>query len=69
MTLHNAILDFTKAQGIELKIVQKAIISCLTSINSIGIGLNCTTLLDYIVPLIMNERMIHHGYKAALSFR
>jgi len=57
LTLHNAILDFAKANGIEFNIVQKAD-NILFNINSIGIGLGCTILPGYIAPLTMNNTVI-----------
>ncbi|NNP72324.1 RpiR family transcriptional regulator [Acinetobacter defluvii] len=56
-TLHNAILDFAKAQGIEFNIVQTAD-NILFNINSIGMGLGCTILPGYIAPLTMNNSVI-----------
>lgn len=56
-TLHNAILDFAKTQGIELNIVQSAD-NILFNINSIGMGLGCTILPGYIAPLTMNNSVI-----------
>lgn len=57
LTLNQAILDFTKANGIELNIVQKAD-NILFNINSIGMGLGCTILPGYIAPLTMNNTII-----------
>ncbi len=57
LTLHNAILEFAKTNGIELNIVQKAD-NILFNINSIGIGLGCTILPGYIAPLTMNNTVI-----------
>ncbi|QIC68267.1 DNA-binding transcriptional regulator HcaR [Acinetobacter schindleri] len=57
LTLNQAILDFAKANGIELNIVQKAD-NILFNINSIGIGLGCTILPGYIAPLTMNNTVI-----------
>ena len=57
LTLHNAILDFAKANGIEFNIVQKTN-NILFNINSIGIGLGCTILPGYIAPLTMNNTVI-----------
>lgn len=57
LILHNAILDFAKANGIEFNIVQKAD-NILFNINSIGIGLGCTILPGYIAPLTMNNTVI-----------
>ncbi|WP_173911669.1 DNA-binding transcriptional regulator HcaR [Acinetobacter sp. Marseille-Q1618] len=56
-TLHNAILDFAKTQGIELNIVQSAD-NILFNINSIGMGLGCTILPGYIAPLTINNSVI-----------
>lgn len=56
-TLHNIILDFAKAQGIEFNIVQK-VDNILFSINSIGLGLGCTILPAYIAPLTMENTVI-----------
>ena len=56
-TLHNIILDFAKAQGIEFNIVQK-VDNILFSINSIGLGLGCTILPAYISPLTMGNTVI-----------
>ena len=56
-TLHHAILDFAKNNGIEFNIVQKAD-NILFNINSIGIGLGCTILPGYIAPLTMNNTVI-----------
>ncbi|WP_111859584.1 DNA-binding transcriptional regulator HcaR [Acinetobacter sp. CFCC 10889] len=56
-TLHNAILDFAKTQGIEFNIVQTAD-NILFNINSIGMGLGCTILPGYIAPLTMNNSVI-----------
>ena len=56
-TLHNAILEFAKTQGIEFNIVQKAD-NILFNINSIGMGLGCTILPGYIAPLTMNNTVI-----------
>ena len=57
LTLHNAIIDFAKANNIEFNIVQKAD-NILFNINSIGIGLGCTILPGYIAPLTMNNTVI-----------
>lgn len=57
LILHNAILDFAKANGIEFNIVQKAD-NILFNINSIGMGLGCTILPGYIAPLTMNNTVI-----------
>ena len=57
LILHNAILDFAKANGIEFNIVQKTN-NILFNINSIGIGLGCTILPGYIAPLTMNNTVI-----------
>ncbi len=57
LTLHTAILDFTKANNIEFNIVQKAD-NILFNINSIGMGLGCTILPGYIAPLTMNNTVI-----------
>ena len=57
MTLNQAILDFAKANGIELNIVQKAD-NILFNINSIGMGLGCTILPGYIAPLTMDNTVI-----------
>lgn len=57
LTLNQAILDFAKANGIELNIVQKAD-NILFDINSIGMGLGCTILPGYIAPLTMNNTII-----------
>jgi len=57
LTLNQAILDFAKANGIELNIVQKAD-NILFNINSIGMGLGCTILPGYIAPLTMNNTII-----------
>lgn len=57
LTLNQAILDFAKANGIELNIVQKAD-NILFNINSIGIGLGCTILPGYIAPLTMDNTVI-----------
>ena len=57
LTLNQAILDFAKANGIELNIVQKAD-NILFNINSIGMGLGCTILPGYIAPLTMNNTVI-----------
>ncbi|WP_163122408.1 DNA-binding transcriptional regulator HcaR [Acinetobacter portensis] len=56
-TLHHAILDFAKAQNIELNIVQTAD-NILFNINSIGMGLGCTILPGYITPLAMSNSVI-----------
>lgn len=56
-TLHNTILEFAKANHIELNIVQKAD-NILFNINSIGMGLGCTILPGYIAPLSMNNTVI-----------
>lgn len=56
-TLHNAILDFAKANNIEFNIVQKAD-NILFNINSIGMGLGCTILPGYIAPLTMSNTVI-----------
>lgn len=56
-TLHHAILDFAKANGVEFNIVQKAD-NILFNINSIGMGLGCTILPGYIAPLTMNNTVI-----------
>lgn len=56
-TLHHAILDFAKTNGIEFNIVQKAD-NILFNINSIGIGLGCTILPGYIAPLTMDNTVI-----------
>lgn len=56
-TLHNLILDFAKANNIELNIVQKAD-NILFNINSIGMGLGCTILPGYIAPLTMSNTVI-----------
>ena len=57
LTLNQAILDFAKANGIELNIVQKAD-NILFNINSIGMGLGCTILPGYIAPLTMANTVI-----------
>lgn len=57
LTLNQAILDFAKANGIELNIVQKAD-NILININSIGMGLGCTILPGYIAPLTMDNTVI-----------
>lgn len=57
LTLNQAILDFAKANGIELNIVQKAD-NILFNINSIGMGLGCTILPGYIAPLTMDNSVI-----------
>lgn len=57
LTLNQAILDFAKANGIELNIVQKAD-NILFNINSIGMGLGCTILPGYIAPLTMDNAII-----------
>ncbi len=56
-TLHHTILDFAKANGIEFNIVQKAD-NIFFHIDSIGMGLGCTILPDYIAPLIMNNTVV-----------
>ncbi|WP_089605832.1 DNA-binding transcriptional regulator HcaR [Acinetobacter piscicola] len=56
-TLHDIILDFAKAQGIEFNIVQK-VDNILFNISSIGMGLSCTILPAYIAPLTMNNTVI-----------
>ncbi len=56
-TLHNLILEFAKANQIELNIVQKAD-NILFNINSIGMGLGCTILPGYIAPLTMSNTVI-----------
>ncbi|WP_010113350.1 DNA-binding transcriptional regulator HcaR [Acinetobacter sp. P8-3-8] len=56
-TLHDLILDFAKAQGIEFNIVQK-VDNILFNINSIGMGLSCTILPAYIAPLTLNNTVI-----------
>ena len=56
-TLHHAILDFAKSNGIEFNIVQKAD-NILFNINSIGMGLGCTILPGYIAPLTMSNTVI-----------
>lgn len=57
LTLNQAILDFAKANGIELNIVQKAD-NILFNINSIGMGIGCTILPGYIAPLTMDNTVI-----------
>ena len=57
LTLNQAILDFAKANGIELNIVQKAD-NILFNINSIGMGLGCTILPGYIAALTMDNTVI-----------
>lgn len=57
LTLNQVILDFAKANGIELNIVQKAD-NILFNINSIGMGLGCTILPGYIAPLTMDNAII-----------
>lgn len=57
LTMNQAILDFAKANGIELNIVQKAD-NILFNINSIGMGLGCTILPGYIAPLTMDNTVI-----------
>lgn len=57
LTLNQAILDFAKANSIELNIVQKAD-NILFNINSIGMGLGCTILPGYIAPLTMDNTVI-----------
>jgi len=57
LTLNQAILDFAKANGIELNIVQKAD-NILFNINSIGMGLGCAILPGYIAPLTMDNTVI-----------
>lgn len=56
-TLHHIILDFAKANDIQLNIVQKAD-NILFNINSIGMGLGCTILPTYVAPLTMNNTVI-----------
>lgn len=56
-TLHDTIIDFTKAHNVELNVVQKAD-NILFNINSIGMGLGCTILPGYIAPLTMNNTVI-----------
>ena len=56
-TLHGLILDFAKANNIELNVVQKAD-NILFNINSIGMGLGCTILPAYIAPLTMSNTVI-----------
>jgi LysR family transcriptional regulator, hca operon transcriptional activator len=56
-TLHGLILEFAKANNIELNIVQKAD-NILFNINSIGMGLGCTILPGYIAPLTMSNTVI-----------
>ncbi|WP_179998735.1 DNA-binding transcriptional regulator HcaR [Acinetobacter sp. YH12239] len=53
-TLHDTILGFAEQNGVSFKIVQKAD-NILFNINSIGIGLGCTILPGYIVPLILEN--------------
>lgn len=56
-TLHHIILDFAKANDIQLNIVQKAD-NILFNINSIGMGLGCTILPTYVAPLTMKNTVI-----------
>ena len=56
-TLHGLILEFAKANNIELNIVQRAD-NILFNINSIGMGLGCTILPGYIAPLTMSNTVI-----------
>lgn len=56
-TLHEVILGFAAAHGIQFNIVQKAD-NILFNINSIGMGLGCTILPGYIAPLTMNNTVI-----------
>lgn len=53
-TLHDTILGFAEQNGVSFKIVQKAD-NILFNINSIGIGLGCTILPGYIVPLLLEN--------------
>jgi LysR family hca operon transcriptional activator len=57
LTLHNAIIDFSHANGIEFNIVQKAD-NILFNINSVGMGLGCTILPGYVAPLTMENTVI-----------
>lgn len=52
--LHDLILNFARDNQIEFNIVQKAD-NILFNINSIGIGLGCTILPAYIMPLTMEN--------------
>jgi LysR family transcriptional regulator, hca operon transcriptional activator len=56
-TLHHAIQNFAKDNGIEFNIVQTAD-NILFNINSIGMGLGCTILPGYITPLSMDNSVI-----------
>lgn len=53
-TLHDTIIEFSQIHQFQFNIVQKAD-NILFNINSIGIGLGCTILPAYIVPLIMEN--------------
>ncbi|EZQ12196.1 MULTISPECIES: DNA-binding transcriptional regulator HcaR [unclassified Acinetobacter] len=53
-TLHDTILGFAEQNGVSFKIVQKAD-NILFNINSIGIGLGCTILPGYIMPLLLEN--------------
>ena len=53
-TLHDTIIGFAEQNGVSFKIVQKAD-NILFNINSIGIGLGCTILPGYIVPLLLEN--------------
>lgn len=56
-TLHDKILNFAQLHNIQFNIVHKAD-NILFNINSIGMGLGCTILPGYIVPLTMENTVI-----------
>lgn len=53
-TLHDLILNFAQLHNIQFNIVHKAD-NILFNINSIGMGLGCTILPGYIIPLTMEN--------------
>ncbi len=56
-TLHDLILNFAQLHNIQFNIVHKAD-NILFNINSIGMGLGCTILPGYIIPLTMENTVI-----------
>lgn len=56
-TLHDIILNFAQLHNIQFNIVHKAD-NILFNINSIGMGLGCTILPGYVIPLTMENTVI-----------
>lgn len=56
-TLHDIILNFAQLHNVQFNIVHKAD-NILFNINSIGMGLGCTILPGYVIPLTMENTVI-----------